>query len=288
MGVFEGLFCRFYRSLTLATRNTLRRVLRIEPNPEPAIVPAAPASTRDWLSLRKIRTLWRTFIADFAAVPPIAIRRWLATLAIGFVTSVGIVAGMTMWGKNHLADGMPLAERDALLLRFMADHGPISFSNAILLESFGNLAYLVPVTLACFAVAVRRRRPLLASAFVVTYMLQRPIVLLGWWMWNRPRPDLIAAGIAAPGLHSFPSGHAALTFSAYGLLAWLWTRSTRNIVERTVVGVLFVLLVTVVGWSRVVLSTHWPSDILAGWMAGFAWILSVVIAQVRAEHAGGR
>jgi undecaprenyl-diphosphatase len=263
-------------------------MLRIEPNPEPTFVPGSAPAGRGWLSLRAARNVWRAFAGDFAALPTIARRRWLATLVIGFVASATLVAGMTKWGRSHLAEGTPLAERDALLLRWMADHGPISFSNAILLESFGNLAYLVPLTVLCFALAARRRRPLLASAFVVTYVLQRPIVLLGWWMWNRPRPELIAAGIAAPGLHSFPSGHAALTFSAYGLLAWLWMRSTRNGAERAMAVVLFLLLVAVVGWSRVVLSTHWPSDILAGWVAGLAWVLSVIVAQIRAEHAGGR
>jgi undecaprenyl-diphosphatase len=107
-------------------------------------------------------------------------------------------------------------------------------------------------------------------------------------MWDRARPDLIAAGIAAPGLHSFPSGHAALTLSTYGLLAWLWARSTRSVAERVLIAVLFLLLVAAVGWSRVVLSTHWPSDILAGWAAGLGWAITVIVAQIRAEHAGGR
>ena len=78
-------------------------------------------------------------------------------LVIGLAASLTVVAGLTKWAKPRLAEGTPLAERDALLLRWMADSGPISFSDAILLESFGNLAYLVPVTLLGFAVAARRR-----------------------------------------------------------------------------------------------------------------------------------
>jgi membrane-associated phospholipid phosphatase len=266
----------------------IRGVLRIGTHPEPAFVPGSAPPPRGWRSLRTVRATLGAFFGDLRALPPIARRRWIATAAAGFCASVLVVLALTRWAEPRLSAGAPLAERDALLLRWMADHGPISFSNAILLESFGNLAYLVPVTLLCFAVAARRRRPLLALGFVATYVLQRPIVVLGWAMWDRPRPDLIAAGIAAPGLNSFPSGHAALTFSMYGLLTWLWIRATRSPTERATAAVLFALLIFVVGWSRVVLSSHWPSDILAGWVVGLCWVTTIVVAQRRAENAGGR
>ena len=46
------------------------------------------------------------------------------------------------------------------------------------------------------------------------------------------RPDLVAGGIAAPGLHSFPSGHAVLTVAVYGLVAYLWARASCSWLER--------------------------------------------------------
>jgi membrane-associated phospholipid phosphatase len=258
-------------------------MLSTPPHSEPTSSPAP-----GWLSVGTVRNLLRAFVNDFAAVPRLARRRWLTTLGVGFVVSLAIVGAITEWGRSHLADGSRLAEEDALLLAFMADHRPISLSNALLLESFGNLAFVLPLTLLCFAIAARRRRPLLASAFVITCVLQWPIVLLGWWMWERPRPDLRAAWILAPSVPSFPSGHAALTFSAYGLLVWLWIRSTQSWGERILAAALFVLLLTVVGWSSVVLITQWPSDVLAGWLAGLTWLLSVIVAQVLAERPAGR
>jgi undecaprenyl-diphosphatase len=107
-------------------------------------------------------------------------------------------------------------------------------------------------------------------------------------MWNRQRPKLIADGIAAPGLHSFPSGHVALMLSVYGMLAWLWWRASRSAAERVVIVVLLAALLGVTGWARVRLGAHWPSDILAGYAAGAAWLAAVLVAQRRAEAAGGR
>ena len=163
----------------------------------------------------------------------------------------------------------------------------MSFSNAILLESFGNLAYLVPLTLAAMIWAARRGRPLLALSFPVAYLLQRPLVLLGWQLWNRQRPKLIADGIAAPGLHSFPSGHVALMLAVYGLLAYLWFRASRSTIERALIVVLTAALLGVTGWARVRLGAHWPSDILAGYLIGAAWLASVIVALRQAERAGG-
>src|SRR6185436_8524286 len=117
---------------------------------------------------------------------------------------------------------------------------------------------------AAAVVAARHHRPLLALTFPVAYVLQRPLVLLGWWVWNRQRPKWIAGGIAAPELHSFPSGHVALMLAVYGLLAYLWARASRSAAERVLVVALLACLLVTVGWARLRLGTHWPSDVLAG------------------------
>lgn len=239
---------------------------------------------RGWLLTRAARATGSTLLQDYRATPRDAKRRWLVTLAAGFAASVGVVVAVTAAAR---ANGAWLRDRDEAALRLI-ERGPVSFSNAILLESFGNLAYMVPLTLAATVVAVRGRRPLLALSFPVAYLLQRPLVLTGWWMWNRERPRIIAGGVAAPELHSFPSGHVALVVAVYGLLAYLWARSSRSRTERVAAAVLLAALGVTVGWARLRLGAHWPSDVVAGIVIGAVWLISVVTALRRAEAAGGR
>ena len=75
-------------------------------------------------------------------------------------------------------------------------------------------------------------------------------------MWNRDRPDLIADGVAAPGLHSFPSGHAVVVTVVYGFLFYLWFRAFRSWLERTIVVLFATIWIGFISMSRLILGAH--------------------------------
>jgi membrane-associated phospholipid phosphatase len=242
--------------------------------------------TRDdggWVLTRAARELWRTLRDDCRAIPRRAWWRWGITLSIGFVCCAALSYGITKLAHARVDEG--LQSWDEQMLLKLATEGPISFPNAILLESPGNLAYLIPLTVTASIIAIRRHRPLIAITIQVSYWLQRPLVLLGWETWNRPRPKLIGDGIAAPGLHSFPSGHAALCVAVYGFLAYLWIRSSRSVAEKLLAVVCVALLTAIVSLARVRLGSHWPSDIIAGAVIGVAWVSVVILAYRNATRA---
>ncbi len=240
---------------------------------------------RGWAAWRFTRSTWQRFRDAWGNVPSTARRRYAFTLVAGFLLCAALVAAMTLAARSRVDAG--LQQWDEQTLRAVERNGAMSFSNAILLESFGNLIYMIPLTAAAMVVAARSGRPLLAISFPIAYVLCRPLVLLGWQLWDRKRPTLIAEGIAAPGLHSFPSGHVALMLSVYGLLAYLWWRAARHASERLVVLLVLAALLSVTGWARVRLGSHWPSDILSGYAVGLAWVATVITALRRAEKAGG-
>ena len=240
-----------------------------------------------WALARGARRTWSSFCTAWSDTPKAAWRRWLLTMIVGFIVVAALSVALTLITRDRL---MPrgLQSWDEQTLLAIKDNGLVSFSNAILLESFGNLAYMIPAVLLAAIIAARSGRPLLSISFVLVYVLQRPLVLLGWQIWDRARPTLIMGGDAAPPLHSFPSGHSALAVSFYGLLAWVWIRSSRSTLERLIAVLLLGLLATAVGWARLRLGTHWPSDVIAGTALGVAWGAVVAMAINRAERAGGR
>jgi undecaprenyl-diphosphatase len=89
---------------------------------------------------------------------------------------------------------------------------------------------------------------------------------------DRPRPELVSHLVTETSL-SFPSGHAMLSAVTYLTLGSLAARFLHGRTTRIYVLSLAVLTALAVGISRVYLGVHWPSDVLAGWCAGFAWAL---------------
>src|SRR5262249_40629723 len=89
---------------------------------------------------------------------------------------------------------------------------------------------------------------------------------------QRPRPPLEDARIVQGGF-SFPSGHAALSATFYGTIAYLLILHVmRRELLRVVVGSTAALLVLTIGVSRIYLGVHYPSDVLAGWAVGAIWV----------------
>jgi undecaprenyl-diphosphatase len=88
----------------------------------------------------------------------------------------------------------------------------------------------------------------------------------------RERPDLLEPILVERGF-SFPSGHAALGMVAWGVLAVLVSRSRLPAGLRRGLVIGLGVLVFLIGLSRVWLGVHYPTDVLAGWIAGAVIVL---------------
>ena len=73
--------------------------------------------------------------------------------------------------------------------------------------------------------------------------------------------------------YSFPSGHALISFTFYGLLIYLIWQNVKNIWFKWLCIIALALLVFVIGLSRVYLRVHYASDVIAGYCVGCMWLL---------------
>ena len=76
--------------------------------------------------------------------------------------------------------------------------------------------------------------------------------------------------------YSFPSGHAMVSFVVYGMPAYLAVLTLENWRARVAIVFGAALLVILIGFSRVYLGVHYPSDVLAGYAAGGVWLSALV------------
>jgi undecaprenyl-diphosphatase len=94
-------------------------------------------------------------------------------------------------------------------------------------------------------------------------------------IFRRPRPAWDAP-IAVSGGFSFPSGHAMVSLVAYGMLAYLvWLQLEHQRARVALVGCTLVL-VLLIGLSRMYLGVHYFSDVIAGYAAGAVWLAACI------------
>jgi undecaprenyl-diphosphatase len=109
------------------------------------------------------------------------------------------------------------------------------------------------------------------------------IVMVGTWVLNdslkeafqRARPDPFF-GILPPHNYSFPSGHALFSFCFFGFLAAIFIPQLKSRSQRFAAWTLVAIIIVLVGFSRVYLGVHYPTDVVGGWLVGLAWLSAVI------------
>jgi undecaprenyl-diphosphatase len=139
----------------------------------------------------------------------------------------------------------------------------------------GGAAFRLVVFLAVLAWLVRRRQWPVAVWVLTAVVLIGPLTSLLKELFGRIRPDFDQGGARLESL-SFPSGHSsgiATLVTVALILAWpvLAPRARRLWVS---VGVVVVVLV---GLTRMLLGVHYLSDVVGGWALGVAWTLAVAV-----------
>ncbi len=90
--------------------------------------------------------------------------------------------------------------------------------------------------------------------------------------FGRERPDS-ALHLVEVSSTSFPSGHTMASSIFYLTTGALLARMAQRKREKTYFVGAALLLTFMIGFSRVYLGVHYPTDVLAGWSAGTAWAL---------------
>lgn len=138
------------------------------------------------------------------------------------------------------------------------------------LTALGGIAVLTLTTVAVaggFALMRRLRGTLYLVAAVGGGLLISSVAKEGF---DRPRPDLVPYGSYVH-TASFPSGHSMMAAVVYLSLGVLVARVLPQRRLKVYVLAVAVLATVLVGVSRVYLGVHWPTDVLAGWLAGAGW-----------------
>ena len=224
-----------------------------------------------WVSVALLREAIGRLNQAWRRLPRHATDAWWRGMGLGAVVTLALTVASTAAARRLAASGA--LDWEAGALHWFATRAPISFNTAMWIEAPANGFVMWALVLYCAGLSAWRGHALRAVTFLVGHTAVYLPILLGWLLWDRDRPDLVAAGVGTPaGFNSFPYGHVVQAVFAYGLLAALWSERATRRAERVFAALALVTVVTVVAIGRLRLGAHWPSDLAAGALLGASWL----------------
>ena len=130
----------------------------------------------------------------------------------------------------------------------------------------GSINFLGGFVVLCVALFLYFRWRRAALLLLITVAGAMPLDTILKLTFHRARP-VPFFGTPLPASYSFPSGHALFSFCIFGVLAAVTTARVRTRWLRFAIWTAAAALVVLIGLSRIYLGVHYPSDVIAGYLA---------------------
>lgn len=187
---------------------------------------------------------------------------------IFLITSIGFVAL-----ADEVHEGETLAFDQSALTAINEHASPYFDTFFVTITQLGGVIGVVAVTLGLLMLFLLRKAYRSAIILAAGVGGAAAINLVLKAVFERARPDLWEQLVVETSF-SFPSGHAMASAAlAVSVAAIFWHTKYRWLVVAAAT-----LYGLIIGFSRLYLGVHYPTDIVAGWLVSTAWVLGVVLA----------
>lgn len=137
------------------------------------------------------------------------------------------------------------------------------------LRDFGSSKMYLTFAVILLIFSIIRKRVWTGIYLLITLLIGRVIVSFIKGIYERPRPSgmyYIEDGF------SFPSGHAVMATSFFLTLSFILIILDTNLQkQKRIIQISALVFILLISFSRIYLHVHHFSDIVAGWLVGYAW-----------------
>ena len=196
-------------------------------------------------------------------------------LIIGFLLAVGVVL-LFAWLAEEVHEGDTL-RFDEHVRNLVHAHASSALTSAMRFISIvGSPGVMTLLSIVSFLILWRETWRRAAIVLVITFAGGGLLDELLKVSFRRARP---AAYFDYPLPHSFsfPSGHAMFAFCFFGTLASLVTARLKSRGVKIIVWTAAGVLIALIGFSRIYLGVHYPTDVIGGYTAALIWVGAVTI-----------
>ncbi|MRN52427.1 phosphatase PAP2 family protein [Paenibacillus monticola] len=186
-------------------------------------------------------------------------------LFLGFTAGFAVIAALVMLNKVAFFD-------EYIINVVQSAESPAFTSLAKSLSLVGSSRQAIGISLLAMLLLFFLLKHRLELALFLCVGLGSQLLNTMMKLWfHRERPNLHRI-IEEVG-YSFPSGHSMAAFSLYGAIAYLVWRHLHRKFARILLILIAVLITGGIGWSRIYLGVHYPSDVIGGYAASGAWLM---------------
>jgi membrane-associated phospholipid phosphatase len=136
----------------------------------------------------------------------------------------------------------------------------------------GSQNFLLPANIILICYYIFYRPNLKTALRIATISISSVVVMFSIKLFLQRERPLIALIAKVQG-YSFPSGHTFTSVTFYGIIAYIAYKNVKNIYVKWALVIFFIVLILLVGYSRVYLRLHYASDVIAGFFLGLIWLL---------------
>ena len=134
----------------------------------------------------------------------------------------------------------------------------------------GPTLFILIVSFVISLLFIQRRSKTLFK-FLITIFGSAVFLLILKYIFNSNRPHQVFDVIISNDL-GFPSGHALMSIVLFYTLAVITTKRMHDVSLRLLIKISAVIIIILIGLSRILVGAHNPEEVIAGWSAGIFWI----------------
>lgn len=168
------------------------------------------------------------------------------------------------WSANIILKTGLIKNFDTTLINQIYHHNPITLNIFIPITNIGDTYETIGIATIFFIILIAKK-----YYYAAIYLVLNKVVISGLNsliknLIDRPRPS--HHHFVYAGGYSFPSGHSASSFALYISLLIISLYIFKRLDLKILISTICISTVLLIGYSRIFLGVHYPSDVLGGYL----------------------